>query len=391
MSHQLSHSSFRVIKPLDILMLRGNQAFGDAGQHASSSMPPNPSVIAGALRGFWLMQLEVDFKKFSDQKNPAKPEDFDEPVRSQLGTPNHPQGFRLQHNGLVRKVAGKFERLFAIPSDIVIQKATKDAEAPDIYSLKPNVLADGLLSNLKSEQQVPILKAPAGKPESAYWLTEQGFNAYLQGQKPEFNQLVKSSELWKQEVRLGIALESQARTASDGQIYSTEAIALQKDVYLLAEIQGSPNFPEKGNLRLGGDGRGAAFFSENLNPLKTAQVKNGKIKLLLTSPAIFSQGWKLPTQDDKNYIHFHGGSAHVVTASVPRHQVVSGWDLAKWQPKPAERVTPTGSVYWLENVQFDGDAASLQSALQALLLSDTDPQRQAEGYNACILANWIES
>lgn len=391
MSHQHTASQFRVIEPLDILMLRGNQAFGDAGQHASSSMPPNPSVVAGALRGFWLMQLGIDMQKFANQKHLAKPEDFDEPVRSQLGTPTQPQGFRLQHNGLIRKFEGKFQRLFAVPSDIVIQKATKDAETPDIYSLTPKVLAEGLLGNLTDGQSVPILQAPAGKPETGYWLTEDGFNNYLQGKKPQFQQLVKSSELWKQEIRLGIALESQARTASDGQIYSTEAITLQEDVYLLAEIQGSPDFPKQGNLRLGGDGRGAAFFSETLHSLKTAQVKNGKIKLLLTSPAIFSQGWKLPTQDENNHIHFKGGSARVMTASVPRHQVISGWDLAKWQPKPAERVTPIGSVYWLDHVQFDGDTASLQNALQALLLSDTDPQRQAEGYNACILANWIES
>ncbi len=384
MSNQ-SNSQFLVIEPLDILMLRGNAAFGDAGQHASSSMPPNPSVVAGALRSFWLADAQVDLKKFSS----AKLEDLAEPIRSQLGTPTQPQGFRLQHNGLVRKVGGKFERLFAAPSDVVIQKTTKDAEKPEIYALKPQVLADGLMSNLPDGQQVPMLQAPAGKPESGYWLTEQGFNDYLHGKKPSIQQLVKSSELWKQEIRLGIALETQARTASDGQIYTTEAIALHKDVYLLAEIQGAPDFPEKGNLRLGGDGRGAAFTSQQIAHLNVATAKEGKIKLLLTSPAIFPQGWKLPTQDEQDVIHFQGGTARVVTASVPRHQVVSGWNIAKWEPKAAERVTPNGSVYWLDQVQFEGDAASLQNALQALLVSDTDVQRQAEGYNACVLANWI--
>ncbi len=384
MSNQIN-SQYRIIQPIDMLMLRGNAAFGDAGQHAVSSMPPNPSVMAGALRSFWLMKQSIDLKKFND----AKPDDIAEPIRSQLGTPTQPQGFRLQHNGLVRKTDCGYERLFAMPTDIVLQKATKDAKQPDIYCLKPQALADGLLSNLAQGQYVPILQAPAGKPETGYWLNEQGFNDYLQGKQPTSTQLVKSSDLWKAEVRLGIALEQKSRTASEGQIYTTEAITLKENVYLLAEIQGSPDFPKDGTLRLGGDGRGAAFFSENLNPLNVAQVKNGKIKVLLTSPAIFSQGWKLPTQDEHDVIHFQGGTARMVTASVPRHQVVSGWNLATWKPKDAERVTPTGSVYWLDNVQFDGDIASLQNAIQALLLSDTDPQRQAEGYNACILANWI--
>ena len=384
-------SQIRLIEPLDILILRGNQAFGDEGQHANSVMPPQPSVIAGALRGFWLMQLGIDLKKFNDKQHPAQPEDFDEPVRSQLGTPDQPQGFRLQHNGLARKTEQGLEQLFAIPTDIVIQKTGKDAIRPEVYHLQPHILPEGLLSNLSEGQQVPILKAPAGKPETGYLLKEQGFRDYLLGKTPTFDQFVKTTELWQSEIRLGIALNQKTHTASDGKIYTTEAVSLKENVYLLAEILEAPDFPTEGILRLGGDGRGAKFSKQALSPLPQIQIKQKRVKLILTSPAIFSQGWKLPTQDENGVIHFNGGTARVVTASVPRHQVISGWNLAKWQPKAAERITPIGSVYWLDNIQFSGDSASLQNALQKLLLSDTDPQRQAEGYNACLLANWIES
>ena len=376
----------RVIEPLDVLMLRGNKSFGDAGEHATSSIPASPSVLAGALRSFWLAALGVDFKKFN--QDGVKPDQFDEPVKSELGTPLHPQGFRLSGQSLAQKVGDKFQRIFPVPADLVLQKNHKIATEPTIYALKPAPVPHGLYSNLADEQFVPLLKAPAGKPESGYWLNEKGFVDYLQGKTPQAADFVKSSDLFQKDWRLGIALDEVSRTASDGQLYTTEAIVFNKDVYLVAEITGAPNFPKKGNLRLGGDGRGAVFSEEKLNPLPEFQLKDGKVKLVLSSPAIFQGGWKLPNQDSNGYIQFSGGSARVVTASIPRHQVVSGWNLSARKPKPAERIVPLGSVYWLDEVKTDG-SISLQNALQQLLLTNTDPQREAEGYNACTLAQWI--
>lgn len=393
-------TQIRLIQPLDILLLRGNKSFGDTGEHGASSMPPSPSVLAGALRSFWLAELQSTppqvgkkqfrIEEYAPRNKPfPKPEAFEEPVRSQLGTPTEPRGFRLAHSGLAHRVNGHVERVFPIPTDLVIQKDTKDAKDPTIYELTPTRMPEGLLSQLAEGQQVPMLQAPAGKPETQYWLDEAGYHLYLNGKSKEIGikNLVKVSELWKKDYRLGIALDGDKRTAADGQLYTTEAIALCEGVQLVAEIQGAPDFPAKGNLRLGGDGRGAGFKADTLKPLPSIQAKKGKVKLVLTSPAIFTNGWKLPSQDEQGRIQFAGGSARVATASVPRHQVVSGWNLAEWKPKPAERVVPMSSVYWLEDVQCDADT-SLQDVLQELLLSDIDPQRRAEGYNACVLAVW---
>lgn len=383
------NTQIRLIQPLDILLLRGNKSFGDAGEHGASSMPPSPSVLAGALRSFWLAERGCDFQQFKC----AKPDDLnDQVIREQLGTPTEPRGFRLTHSGLVRQAKDRVQRVFPIPTDLVIQKDTKDAKEPTIYALTPTRMPDGLMSQLADDQYVPMLKASAGKPETGYWMDEDGYHLYLQGKTKEISikNLVKVSDLWKKDYRLGIALDGDKRTAAEGQLYTTEAIALCEGVQLFAEIQGAPDYPKEGNLRLGGDGRGAGFEAGTLKPLPSIQAKNGKVKLVLTSPAIFANGWKLPSQDEQGRIQFVGGSARVVTASVPRHQVISGWNLAKWEPKPAERVVPIGSVYWLDDVQCD-TGTSLQDALQQLLLSDIDPQRRAEGYNACVLATWLSN
>lgn len=377
----------RLLKPLDVLMLRGNQSFGEAGEHGKSSMPPSPSVLSGALRSFWLADKGVNLASYTDTDKPLQTNELDEPLRSQLGTPSQIGSFRLADCGVARKNNNNYERLYPLPSDLVLQKLAKDNASLALYALQPQTLHSDLMGC--HHGQLAILKAPAGKPEGGYWLTESGFNAYLKGQSPTVNHLIKTSELWKSDWRLGIALDSTSRTASEGQLYTTEAIALQKDIFLTVSMLGANDFPKEGTLRLGGDGRAAGFESVALSQLDTIQATDKRIKLLLTSPAIFGKGSQLPSLEDKqdDRIYFEGGSAKVVAASIPRHQVVSGWDLANWQPKPAERVVPTGAVYWLDDIQYSG--TSLQTALQNLLLCHLDPQRKAEGYNACLLANWI--
>lgn len=370
----------RLIKPLDVLMLRGNKSFGDSGEHGTSSMPPSPSVVSGALRSFWLAEHDIDTLKFKTM--PVT--DLKEPLTSQLGTPTNVGSFRLADCGLVCKNNNTYERLYPLPSDLVLQQLTKANDSLKLYALQPQSLSNDFMGSYQG--QLAILKAPAGKPEGGYWLNESGFRAYLKGEQPNLTHLIKTSDLWKSDWRLGIALDSQARTASEGQIYTTEAIALQKDIFLAVTIAGANDFPSKGTLRLGGDGRAAGFESVTFSLLPTIQAKDKRIKLLLTSPAIFNQGSQLPNVKDGR-VYFDGGSARVVSASIPRHHVISGWDLANWQPKPAERVVPTGAVYWLDDVQYSG--TSLQTALQELLLCHLDPQRKAEGYNNCILANWI--
>jgi CRISPR-associated protein Cmr3 len=78
---------------------------------------------------------------------------------------------------------------------------------------------------------------------------------------------------------------------------------------------------------------------------------------------------------------------------VPRADVVSGWDLARWQPKSAQRAAPAGSVYWLD--ELDATPDDLRKLAVAGLWSesgeDAKPEnasRRAEGFNRLTLAGW---
>nr|WP_242476892.1 type III-B CRISPR module-associated Cmr3 family protein [Halochromatium glycolicum] len=80
--------------------------------------------------------------------------------------------------------------------------------------------------------------------------------------------------------------------------------------------------------------------------------------------------------------------ARLVSAAVPRAQVVSGWDLANWRPKPAQRAAPSGSVYWLDALEATPQALG-KLAAEGLWPDPCDaPQRRPEGFNRFTFAVW---
>ena len=98
-------------------------------------------------------------------------------------------------------------------------------------------------------------------------------------------------------------------------------------------------------------------------------------------PGLFPDGWRLPGVDTDGRWRLGDIGARLVCAAVPRAEVVSGWDLASWQPKPAQRAAPTGSVYWLEDLAADADQLRKLAAHGLWSANDDNPRRRAEGFN----------
>jgi CRISPR-associated protein Cmr3 len=84
----------------------------------------------------------------------------------------------------------------------------------------------------------------------------------------------------------------------------------------------------------------------------------------------------------------HGVRGRLICAAVPRAEVVSGWDLANWKPKPAQRAAPAGSVYWLD--ELEATPESLTRLVEVDLWSDPpgDAARRAEGFNRFTWGLW---
>ncbi|HQG29415.1 MAG TPA: type III-B CRISPR module-associated Cmr3 family protein, partial [Candidatus Ozemobacteraceae bacterium] len=243
---------------------------------------------------------------------------------------------------------------------------------------------------------VPILQAPQKKPLGSLWLTEKGWNDTLAGKIPPSTELHASGALWKSELRLGIALDGQTRTAADGKLFTSNAISLHNGVGFLVGIEGvGTSLPECGGLRLAGDGRGADYrlCTWKMAPPPVERIRStGAFRLVMVTPGIFNTGWvpSLVENIDGTYrLRGKGFSARLACAALAGSETVSGWDLAREAPKPALRAVPAGSVYWFD--EFDGQVDALASWVENGLWTDGEASvHRAEGFNRAHLGVWIE-
>jgi CRISPR-associated protein Cmr3 len=306
------------------------------------------------------------------------------------------------------------EALIQPPADLVIVE--DDRGRPGVQALSPTVLprAGAGLQCSAPFARLPVLaETTRGKPAGGYWLTEAGWQQYLAGQAPAPTQLVKFSMLWSLDHRVGVGLDAATGRAADGRLFSVQAVAMVEhgqrigtdretgkpvladyDVGVLAAVGGAAP-PTDGLLRFGGDGRAAAVHATADHRLPEPDYDRiaaaGRCRLVLVTPGIFAGGW-LPTgviqADGEFRFDLHGVKGRLVCAAVPRAEVISGWDLARWEPKAALRAVSAGGVYWLD--QLDTTPAALRKLVEGGLWSEPceDAARRAEGFNRVALAAW---
>ena len=370
----------RFIEPLDVLFLRGNKLFGDPGSYGESLVPPWPSAAAGALRSRMLADAGIDLAAFAQGQI----------VHPMLGTPQAPGEFAVTAFDVARRLPdGKLQTLHPVPADLVLgEGATQDTLS--VRRVQPVVPLAGLLSSAPLAQWPVLPQDDRAKPVGGRWLTQGGWANYLSGETPGADQFVTTGALWQIDPRVGVGLDAETRRAADGQLFTVQAVAFRPGVGFLASVQGAVP-PQTGLLRLGGDGRGAVLDTvKAYQPSQTdwtALVRARRCRLVLTTPGLFAQGWALPGFDEVTQrVELPGLSARLVCAAVPRAETVSGWDLALQRPKPAQRVAPAGSVYWLDDL--DTTPESLRNlAVRGLWPDGADnPSRRAEGFNRFNLA-----
>lgn len=371
------------LEPLDVLFLRGNKLFGDPGSYGESLVPPWPSVAAGALRARMLADARIDLAAYARGEIP----------HPELGTPAAPGTFAIAAFHLARRLAdGHVEILVAPPADLVVSE--NDDGAASVRALAPQPVGAGKIASSAPFADLPVLsETTRGKPASGYWLSEAGWRAYLAGTLPTPAQLVKSADLWAMDARVGVGLDAATGRASDGRLFSVQAVAMREGVGFLATVTGATP-PQTGSVRLGGDGRAAAIRPASAalpEPDYAAIAAAKRCRLVLTTPGIFAAGW-LPTgatqaPSGEPRFDLGGVKARIVCAAIPRFETVSGWDLARWQPKPAHRAAPAGSVYWLD--ELDATPEALRKLVEQGLWTDAEyasDTRRAEGFNRFAIA-----
>jgi CRISPR-associated protein Cmr3 len=230
------------------------------------------------------------------------------------------------------------------------------------------------------------------KPAAGWWLTAAGWQHYLRNGSASRDHLIKSSALWRYELRVGVGLSTTTRSVEEGKLFSVNAVAFQPEAGFLVRLEGAGAAAE-GLLRFGGDGRGARMQIVEADwpqPDFVEICQAGRARLVLTTPGLFEGGW-LPTgifEDDGVYrLDLHGVRARLVAAAVPRPEIVSGFDIAASRPKPALRAAPAGSVYWLEDLDATPDALGKLAEIGLWPPERHDDPRRAEGFNRMTFAS----
>ena len=370
------------LEPLDVLFLRGNRLFGDAGSYGESMVPPWPSAVAGAIRSAILARDGIDPAAFGTG----------EIEHVTLGTPGRPGDFQITDFQLAwrgESGEGRLERLYWLPADLVATRS--DAGGIELHRITPHPPGYGIDSSMPTVQLPVLAQQDRTKPASGLWLNEAGMANWLAGELPDVDRhLVAADRLWGLDERVGIGMDRASRRADDGKLFTLQAVVMKPGVGFVASVEGDA-LDDGVLLRFGGDGRGAVVSRVDAPAPQgdlTAIAEAGRCRLVLTTPGIFPDGWRLPGMAEDAGFELLGVRGHVVCAAVPRAEVISGWDLARWQPKPAQRAAPAGSVYWLEDLKATPEQLRKLADHGLWPASGYDARRRAEGFNCFVFSTY---
>lgn len=173
--------------------------------------------------------------------------------------------------------------------------------------------------------------------------------------EPEEGDLLSNDEVFSLEERVGIRLAPGRRTVEEGFFYEVRMLRLKPGVSFVLGVSGLPEgFPERGVLKLGGEGR-LAFYEEReapelfLSPPRPEEFE-GETRLLvvLLTPGVFREGVRPAIFDEEWRFCVGGVRGGVVGVVTGKPLAVAGFDLARRRPRPMVRAVVAGAVFALK-------------------------------------------
>lgn len=330
------------IQPIDVWLFRDGRPFGAGEDHRAVSLfPPTPYTMQGAIRTKVLMDKGVDLADYAGRQAQPKTKE----VGQEIGFPGGDYGkLRLRGPFMAkRKEGGQVTRYFPLPADMVKVEVNGKEQHLLVNPLHPNK------SPYTTNIQTNLLWVCTHEAvtEATGWLAEEELEKYLKGEVPA---VTKASDLFVKEPRFGVAVDSGVKRPQEGLLYQVEFIRLQEGGGLWLKVDGV-TLPKAGLLQLGGE-RKVAYYEEvaDAPKLQLGGKAEGRFKLYFATPAYFSSGWQ---PGDGNWDRFFGKSVRLVTAAVPRAQMLGGAkvDIESQKGdfhKPMRPFVPAGSVYFFE-------------------------------------------
>jgi len=402
-----------VLDPHDPLFFRdGKPSTIGADHYLRSVFPPFPSTVYGAIRARRLMDHAVPL----DRLDRSRWESLPETLRAELGEWGGLGTLHLRGPWLVRRdrdAAGGWQVLLPAPHDLgVILEPGADREKDDpdqepvvregvrFLPVRPEGPEGGwshplalMVPHRRSSSGWQELPAGTGEdapaPAVRWMLTAAGFEQWAAGGCPDPKQLVGTAGLWRDEVRTGVGLETQARSSRQGQLYTFGLIRLAHDVALGLELRGGSGGLEPGSLvHLGGErrvaelGTGPALPVPGLDPGGEAP---SWVVVSMATPCLSPAGAFPPGfAPDRLQAAVCGVELRLVGAVVLGSVPVGGWDLARGRPKPMRRAIPAGSTFYFEVVGPDGARDAARQVHGRCLATGPDMALAQQGFGLAL-------
>ena len=365
--------AFRLV-PNDVLFFRDSKPSVLGQDHYLRSIfPLFPSTLYGAVRTRRLFDQGVEL---TGLKEATWQDRLGAALVDELGPWGGFGSLELRGPWLVR---GNSEPLLPVPADLGLRLAhglRSNEERPEIAEVVR--FRQGSAENRRQSHPLAPLyphtaagslwKAPGPgvEPRSAggeWFLTPKGLSAWRRGGVPEASDLVHRTELWCDEARTGVGLESERRISEMGRLYTFGYIRLCSGISIGFEVKGSGLQPG-GFVRLGGEARTASLEMGPAFPSWTEGISAGaRWTLCFAAPALSEAGGYPPGFAESRLEGTLGDQHCRLTGAVlPRFVLSGGWDVARQFPKPLRRAIPAGSVFLFESstgeqvspAEFDG-------------------------------------
>lgn len=193
--------------------------------------------------------------------------------------------------------------------------------------------------------------ADALKPLGDAWLGASAMADVLAGRHLGHDVSVPSSALWSREPRVGIGLDSAARTALEGQLYADGHVRPRPGVGLRVAVAGLDVEAQPGLGAIGGDHRMAEIMLRRgrIDLPTGGDISGGRYLVIALSPFLLPQA-PMPggTVD--------GLPGTVISACLGRAVRIGGWDGRTRRSIPMRQALPAGSVLFMQ--AGEGDAVA---------------------------------
>lgn len=359
---------FRESRPMESL----------GGTSLGNQFPPSPSTLMGALRTRLGDLIGLNWQQLKQQPNIAPP---------WWGDAEQPGDLKLIGPWLYIDN----QHYFPVPAHLLRQ-----ADGNGYVMLSPGKAVICDLGTVRLPT-LPAQTSPGVKPLEGHWLEQQDLNRILQGEQPHPNmKTLCLDDLFENEYRLGIGMDTTSRSVIEGQLYQTRHLRPRKDLAVIVNLNGldesieqrlRDSLQQQPLLRLGGEGRMAEVRVTSTPPAfrlpKQPRKQSCVMAIALTDMPITKESWPLPgfthITDTEQGDYWQGTWAeqtmNLVTMATPKVHRQGGWDLLNHKPRAVRSFLPAGTVF------FFNHATTLPSSLQ--IGSDT-----AWGYGHLVTGWW---